>query len=144
MLGEYRSRLPFLARLLTEAMKNAEVGAMFYRTFIMQGRLLFTDFLNVRRRLGELREGVDIEASAAYFLSALTLILLIMELFGGKQVEPPDEERLVRSLSEIFLTACKRFRPNWGFAFLARSLAALPKVRIIARRNSREGTTRKD
>src|SRR5882724_13029299 len=41
MLGEYRSRLPFMGRLLSEAMKNPEVGAMFYRTFIVQGRLLF-------------------------------------------------------------------------------------------------------
>src|SRR6478752_3836377 len=48
--GEYRSRLTFLGKLLTEAMKNPEVGAMFYRTFIMQGRLLFTEFLNVRKR----------------------------------------------------------------------------------------------
>ena len=57
-----------------------------------------------------MREGVDIEASAAYFLSALTLILLIMELFGGKQVEPPDEERLVRSLSEIFLNGVQKIQ----------------------------------
>jgi AcrR family transcriptional regulator len=103
MLGEYRSRLPFLASLLTEAMKNAEVGAMFYRTFIVQGRLLFAEFLNVRKRRGELRENVDVEASAAFFLSALTFILLVVELFGGKHVEALDEERLVRSMSDLFL-----------------------------------------
>lgn len=108
MLGEYRSRLPFLARLLTEAMKSAEVGAMFYSTFIVQGRLLFTEFLNVRKRLGELREDLDVEASAAYFLSALTFILLVTELFGGKQVESLDEERLVRSMSDVFLNGVKR------------------------------------
>jgi AcrR family transcriptional regulator len=101
MLGEYRSRLPFLGKLLSEAMKNPEVGAMFYRTFIVQGRLLFTEFLNVRKRLGELRDDVDVEASAAFFLSALTFILLVMELFGGKHVENLDEERLVRSLRQL-------------------------------------------
>ncbi len=103
MLTEYRGRLPFLGRLLAEAMKNPEVGAMFYRTFILQGRLLFTEFLNVRKRLGELRTDVDVEASAAYFLSALTFILLVVELFGGKHVESLDEDRLVRSMSAIFL-----------------------------------------
>jgi AcrR family transcriptional regulator len=103
MLHEYRSRLPFLGRLLAEAAKNPEVGAMFYRTFIVQGRLLFTEFLNVRKRLGELREDVDVEASAAFFLSALTFILLVVELYGGKHVEALDEERLVRSMSDLFL-----------------------------------------
>ena len=108
MLSEYRGRLPFLGRLLNEAMQNPEVGAMFYRTFIQQGRLLFTEFLNVRKRLGELREDVDVEASAAYFLSALTFILLVVELFGGKHVEPLDEERLVRSMSFVFLNGVKK------------------------------------
>ncbi len=103
MLGEYRSRLPFLGKLLTEAMKNPEVGAMFYRTFIVQGRLLFTEFLNVRKRLGELREDLDVEAAAASFLSSLTFILLVAELFGGKNVETLDDERLVRSMSDLFL-----------------------------------------
>jgi AcrR family transcriptional regulator len=111
MLSEYRSPLPFLASLLTEAMKNAEVGAMFYRTFIMQGRLLFAEFLNVRQRRGELRECVDVEASAAFFLSALTFILLVVELFGGKQVEPLDEERLVRSMSDLFLDGVRAKTP---------------------------------
>jgi TetR/AcrR family transcriptional regulator, mexJK operon transcriptional repressor len=103
MLNEYRVRLPFLGRLLAEAAKNPEVGAMFYRTFIVQGRLLFTEFLNVRKRLGELRDDVDVEASAAFFLSALTFILLVVELYGGKQVEALDEERLVQSMSDLFL-----------------------------------------
>jgi AcrR family transcriptional regulator len=103
MLGEYRSRLPFLGKLLSESMKNAEVGAMFYRTFIVQGRLLFTEFLNVRKRLGELREDLDVEVAAASFLSSLTFILLVAELFGGKNVETLDDERLVRSMSDLFL-----------------------------------------
>ena len=103
MLNEYRVRLPFLGTLLTEAIKNPDVGAMFYRTFIVQGRLLFTEFLNVRKRLGELRPDVDVEASAAFFLSALTFILMVVELYGGNQIEPLDEERLVRSMSDVFL-----------------------------------------
>lgn len=103
MLGEYRSRLPFLGKLLSEATKNPEVGGLFYRTFIVQGRLLFTEFLNVRKHRGELREDADVEAAAAFFLSALTFILLVSELFGGKHVETLDEERLVRSMSDLFL-----------------------------------------
>ena len=108
MLQEYRNRLPFMGKLLSESMKNPEVGAMFYRTFIQQGRLLFTEFLNVRLRLGELREEVDVEAAAAMFLSALTFILLIMELYGGKHVEPLDEERLVREMSDLFLRGVQK------------------------------------
>jgi AcrR family transcriptional regulator len=103
MLTEYRGRLPFLGRLLIEAMRNQDVGAIFYRTFIVQGRMLFTEFLDVRKQRGELREDVDVEASAAMFLSALTFILLVVELFGGKQVETLDEERLVRAMSALFL-----------------------------------------
>ncbi len=103
ILQEYRSRLSFMGKLLSEAMENPEVGSLFYRTFIIQGRLLFTEFLNARKRLGELREDLDVEAVAALFLSSLTFILLVSELFGGKQVEPLDEERLVRELSDLFL-----------------------------------------
>src|SRR5262249_3868711 len=57
---------------------------------------------NVRKRPGELRQDVDSEAATAFFLSALTFILLVVELFGGRQVEPLDEERLVRSMSDLF------------------------------------------
>jgi len=108
MLHEYRARLPFLGKLLAEAMKNPEVGAMFYRTFILQGRLLFTEFLNVRKRLGELREDLDTEAAAATFLSALTFILLVVEVFGGKEVEPLDDERLVREMTDLFLRGAEK------------------------------------
>ncbi|MGH9719240.1 MAG: hypothetical protein ACRD8O_03450, partial [Bryobacteraceae bacterium] len=75
---------------------------------IVQGRLLFTEFLNVRKNLGELREDVDVEAAAAMFLSALTFILLVVELFGGKQVETLDEERLVREMAELFLKGIQK------------------------------------
>jgi AcrR family transcriptional regulator len=103
MLQEYRARLPFLGKLLVEAIQNPEVGVLFYRKFIQQGRLLFAEFLNVRKQRGELRENVDVQAAAAMFISALSGILLVVELFGGQQVEPLDEERLVRELTDLFL-----------------------------------------
>ena len=103
MLQEYRARLPFLGKLLAEALQNPEVGALFYRKFIRQGRLLFAEFLNIRKQRGELRQDVDVEAAAAMFISALSGILLVVELFGGQQVEPLDEERLVRELTTVFL-----------------------------------------
>ena len=103
MLQEYRARLPFLGKLLAEALQNPEVGALFYRKFIQQGRLLFAEFLNIRKQRGELRQDVDVEAAAAMFISALSGILLVVELFGGKQVESLDEERLVRELTTVFL-----------------------------------------
>lgn len=103
MLQEYRARLPFMGKLLVEAIQNPEVGVLFYRKFIQQGRLLFAEFLNIRKQRGELRESVDVEAAAAMFISALSGILLVVELFGGKQVEPLDEERLVRELTNLFL-----------------------------------------
>jgi hypothetical protein len=79
------------------------VGALFYTKFIQQGRLMFTEFLNIRKRRGELRDDVDVEAAAALFLAALNGILLVVELFGGKYVEPLDEERVVREMSDIVL-----------------------------------------
>jgi AcrR family transcriptional regulator len=103
MLQEYRARLPFLGKLLAEALQNPEVGVLFYRKFIQQGRLLFAEFLNIRKQRGELRQDVDVEAAAAMFISALSGILLVVELFGGRQVEPLDEERVVRELTTVFL-----------------------------------------
>ena len=103
MLQEYRRRLPFMGKLLNEAMQNPEVAALFYSKFIMQGRLLFAEFLNIRKQRGELREDVDVEAAAAMFLASLTGILIVVELFGGKEVEPLDEERVVRELSDLLL-----------------------------------------
>lgn len=108
MLGEYRSRLKFMGKLLSEAMKNPEIGALFYKTFIVQGRLLFTEFLNARKALGELRDDADMEAAAAMFLSALTFILLVVELFGGDRVESLDDERLVREMVDVFLRGVKK------------------------------------
>lgn len=107
ILQEYRRRLPFLGRLLAEGINNAEVGALFYRTFIVQGRKLFTEFLEERKRLGELRDSVDLEAAAAIFLAALTSPLLLVELFGGKQVETLDDERLLAAISDTFLSGVR-------------------------------------
>jgi TetR/AcrR family transcriptional regulator, transcriptional repressor for nem operon len=107
ILQEYRNRLPFLRKILIEALENDEVGAVFYRTFIVQGRLLFTQFLNERKRLGELREDIDVEAAAAIFLAALTGALWTVEFFGGKQVEALDYERLSSQLSDVFLDGVK-------------------------------------
>jgi AcrR family transcriptional regulator len=103
MLQEYRSRIPFLRKLFIGAIQNPDVGVLFYRKFIQQGRLLFAEFLNLRRQRGELRDNVDVEAAAAMFISALSGILLVVELFGGKDVEPLDEERVVRELTDVFL-----------------------------------------
>ena len=111
MLAEYRSRLPFIGKLLAEAMTNAQVGEMFYRTFVLEGRRLFTEFLEVRKQRGELSAELDVEAAAAFFLSGLTFILLVVELFGGKQVEALDEERLVHSMSAIFLKGVQPAQP---------------------------------
>jgi AcrR family transcriptional regulator len=108
ILQEYRRRLPFLGKLLAEAMQNPEVGALFYRTFIQQGRLLFTEFLNERKKVGELRDDVDAEATAALFLAALTGPLLFTELYGGQRVEPLDDERLLNTISDVFLNGVRR------------------------------------
>jgi AcrR family transcriptional regulator len=108
ILQEYRARLPFLGKLLSEALRNPEVGALFYRTFIRQGRLLFTEFLNERRGLGELRDQLDIEAAAAIFLAAVTFPLVLSELFGGRLVEPLDDDRLLNQISDVFLNGVRR------------------------------------
>lgn len=103
MLQEYRARMKFMGNLMIEAIQNPDVGVLFYRKFIQQGRLLFTEFLKARQQRGELRDGVDIEAAAAMFISSLSGILIVVELFGGKKVEPLDEDRLVSELTSLFL-----------------------------------------
>jgi len=108
ILQEYRLRLPLLGRLMAVAMQNPEAGALFYRTFIVQGRMLFTEFLNSRAKLGELRADLDMEAAAAIFLSALTGPLLLTELFGGKRVEHLDDARLLSELSNVFIEGVTR------------------------------------
>lgn len=104
MLQEYRARMKFMGNLMIESIQNPDVGVLFYRKFIQQGRLLFTEFLKVREQRGELRSGVDIEAAAAMFISSLSGILIVMELFNGKQVEPLDEDRLIGEFTNVFLS----------------------------------------
>lgn len=103
ILDQYRRRIPFLGKLLGEAMRDPKVGALFYGTFIVQGRLLFTEFLSIRKQFGELRDDVDVEAAAAMFLASLTGILLMHELFGGKEVESLDDDRVLRQMCDTFL-----------------------------------------
>ena len=103
ILDQYRRRVPFLTKLLTEAMSDPRVGALFYSTFIKQGRLLFTEFLRVRMKHGELREDVDVEAAAAIFLAGLTGILMSHEMFGGKEVELLDDDRILSEMCDSFL-----------------------------------------
>src|SRR5665213_462908 len=61
ILDQYRKRLKFLSKILNEAMHNSQVGTLFYSTFIVQGRLLFTEFLSARKERDELRGQVDVE-----------------------------------------------------------------------------------
>jgi AcrR family transcriptional regulator len=103
ILQEYRSRVPFLRRLLAQSLDDPQVGALFYRCFIVQGRRLFTEFLNTRKDLGELRNDLDVEAAAAVFLAALTSPVLLIEVFGGREVETLDDDRLLASISSVFL-----------------------------------------
>lgn len=84
-------------------MRNPEFGEVFYRTFILRGRKLFTEFLNTRRQRDEIREEIDIEAAAAFFLSALIFSVLALEILGGKAVEQVDDARLVSGMSDLFL-----------------------------------------
>jgi AcrR family transcriptional regulator len=103
IMDQYRQRLPFLRNLLREAMRDPSIGAMFYKTFIVQGRLLFAEFLRVRVGVGDLKADIDVEASSAIFLASLTGILLMHELFGGKDVENLDDERVLNRMCDLFL-----------------------------------------
>jgi AcrR family transcriptional regulator len=108
ILDQYRKRLPFLSKMIREAMENPKVGALFYSTFIVQGRLLFTEFLSVRKDRSELRDEVDVEAAAAMFLASLTGMFITYEILGGRQVEPLDDERIVGQMCDIFLRGVVR------------------------------------
>lgn len=103
ILDQYRKRLKFLTKILNEAMHSPEVGLLFYKTFIVQGRLLFTEFLSVRKERDELRDEVDVEAAAAMFLASLTGMFIMHEIFGGKKVEPLDDERVLGQMCDTFL-----------------------------------------
>lgn len=108
ILDQYRKRSKFLAKILDEAIENPDVGALFYRTFVVQGRLLFTEFLSVRKERNELRDDVDVEAAAAMFLAALTGTFIMHEVFGGRKVEPLDDERVLSQMCNTFLRGVMR------------------------------------
>ncbi len=108
LLDQCRAHIGFLRTILAECIRSPEFASVFYRTFILRGRKLFTEFLETRKERGELRPDIDVEAAAAFFLSSLTFSLLLMELFGGKSVEHVDDERLVKSVSELFLSGTLR------------------------------------
>ena len=108
ILDQYRKRSDFLAKILGEALRNSDVGALFYRTFVVQGRLLFTEFLSVRKERNELREDVDVEAAAAMFLASLTGTFIMHEVFGGRKVEPLDDERVLNEMCNTFLRGVMR------------------------------------
>lgn len=99
ILGQLRQRAPFLRRVLSESMRDPQIAAVFHGTFVVQGRLLLAEFLGIRKQRGELRDGVDVEASAAMLFSALTGILLTLEL---------DDDLLVRQMCEAFLNGTVR------------------------------------
>lgn len=103
LIDECRAHIGFLRALLVEAIRNEDFAQVFYRTFILRGRKLFTEFLNIRKSRGELREDIDIEAAAAFFLSALIFSLLVLEVFGGKEVEKIDDSRMIHGMSDLFL-----------------------------------------
>jgi AcrR family transcriptional regulator len=103
ILDQYRKRTSFLSKMLNETIRNPQVGGLFYGTFIVQGRLLFTEFLKVRKDRGELSDWVDVEAAAAMFLASLTGMFMMHEIFGGKQVEPFDDERALDAMCGTFL-----------------------------------------
>jgi AcrR family transcriptional regulator len=102
ILDQYRKRLPFMGKLMDEALRDPKVGFLYYSTFIVGGRLLFAEFLQVRRDFGELRDDVDIEAASAIFLASLIGSVMTFELFGGKEVESLDDERLLCQMCATF------------------------------------------
>lgn len=102
ILDQFRQRAPFLRRVLSESMWDPEVAALFHRTFVVRGRLLFAEFLGIRMQRAELRDGIDVEATAAMLFSALTGILLTHDLFEL------DNDRLLRQMCEAFLNGTAR------------------------------------
>lgn len=103
LLDECRNHAGFLGTSLVESMRNPEFAEVFYRTFILRGRKLFAEFLSARLERSEVREEVDLEAAAAFFLSALIFSVLALEILGGKSVENVDDARLINGMSDLFL-----------------------------------------
>jgi len=102
IFDQYEKRMPFLRKLFGEALNDSNVAALYYSTFIVPGRQLFAQFLRTRAEAGELRPDLDVEAAAAIFLASLLGSVMTFELFGGRQVESLDEDRLLTELCETF------------------------------------------
>lgn len=98
-----RTHMGVLRAMLAEALRSKEFAEVFYRTFILRGRTLFLEFLDERRKRGELRGDVDMDAAAASFLASVIMTLLLMEVFGGRAVEQFDDDRLARGMTDLFL-----------------------------------------
>ena len=62
----------------------------------------------MRHEFGELRDDIDIEAASAIFLSSLIGSIMTFELFGGKQVEALDDDRLLHQICTTFLQGIAR------------------------------------
>ncbi len=103
ILDQYRKRVKFLSKMMNEAIREPKAAELFYKTFVVQGRLLFTEFLRMRKERNELRDEVDVEAAAAMFLASLTGMFIMHEILGGKHVEPLDDERVLGRMCDTFL-----------------------------------------
>ncbi len=103
ILDVFRKHIGVLRAMLAEALRSPEFAEVFYRTFILRGRKLFVEFLEERRKRGELRPDLDVDTAAAEYLTSLIMSLLLVEVFGGKSVEAIDDERLVNGMTELFL-----------------------------------------
>jgi AcrR family transcriptional regulator len=99
----FRSHLGVLRAMLAEALRSQEFAEVFYRTFILRGRRLCDDWLEERKKRGELRADLDIDMASAMYLVSLIMPLLLLEVFGGKTVESVDDERLVSNMTDLFL-----------------------------------------
>jgi len=103
ILDQLRRRAPFLRRVLSEAMRDPQLAAIFHGTFFMKGQFLFSEFLGIRKERGELRGDVNVDAAATAFFSALTGIFLVNDLTGGK-----EGEEAIRQMCTAFLRGVGR------------------------------------
>ena len=108
ILEEHRRRLPFLGKLLVESLNNPNVGALFYKTFIVQGRLLFTQFLKSRQEVGDVRDVLDTEVAAAIRAAATESpdVLLI--------VAPQSEAAMREAARSSSTTTCRALGKTGG------------------------------
>lgn len=103
ILEVFRKHIGVLRAMLAESLRSPEFAEVFYRTFILRGRKLFMEFLDERKKRGELRADLDVDTAAAEYLTSLIMSLLLVECFGGKSVETVDDEKLVTGMTDLFL-----------------------------------------